>query len=137
MKIAFVLGLLLLLQLEEENYRVILVNSYEIFARKIACEVRLVLKFACSLHDIYESKAKKRNYIYPNYVWIFYDWFPKNWWIQPLEDNNNCTDGEIADFLSMAISLRRYPLVEDVTSVTDAGIVSCLESNIALMLPYL
>lgn len=38
----------------------------------------------------------------------------------------DCTDSDIAEFLETAISLRRYPLVLDTASVTDAGIVSGL-----------
>ena len=60
----------------------------------------------------------------PNYVWIFYDWHPKNWWKRESDEDANCTDSDIEDFLERALSLRRYPLVVDVTSITDAGIVS-------------
>lgn len=69
-------------------------------------------------------KAKKRNYASPKYVWMLYDWYPRSWWKQPSEDDANCSDRDIEEFLDMSISLRRYPLVLDVTSTTDAGIVS-------------
>ena len=69
-------------------------------------------------------KAKKMNLTIPNYVWLFYDWYPKGWWIQASEDDAGCTDGDIKEFLDRTISIRRYPLVVDVMSITDAGIVS-------------
>lgn len=70
-------------------------------------------------------KALKRDYKAPKYVWIFYDWYPRSWWKnQGSADDISCTDSEIAEFLEMAISLRRYPLVLDTASITDAGIVS-------------
>ena len=56
---------------------------------------------------------------------MFYDWYPRSWWTQQgLEGDTNCTDSEIAQFLDMAISVRRYPLVLDTALPTDAGIVS-------------
>lgn len=56
---------------------------------------------------------------------MFYDWYPRNWWENIASENDTeCTDREIADFLDMSISLRRYPLVIDTASPTDAGIVS-------------
>ena len=64
------------------------------------------------------------NLTYPNYVWIFYDYFPKDWWMQESENDSSCTDIEIKEFLKGALSLRRNPLALDVTSITDAGIVS-------------
>jgi hypothetical protein len=55
---------------------------------------------------------------------MFYDWYPSSWWIfDGSEDITGCTDDEIANFLDMAMSIRRYPLVLDTASVTDAGIV--------------
>ena len=63
------------------------------------------------------------NYTSPKYVWMFYDWYPRRWWVS-VEDER-CTDSEIEEFLEKAISLRRYPLVLDTIAVTDAGIVRC------------
>jgi hypothetical protein len=54
---------------------------------------------------------------------MFYDWYPTGWWI--IEDAPaDCTNEDVMNFLNRALSLRRNPLVQNVSSVTDAGIVS-------------
>ena len=79
--------------------------------------ITYIIIFTCLL-----IKAQKKGYTSSRYVWIFYDWYPREWWIA--EESTGCTNAEIEEFLEMAISLRRYPLVLDTIATTDGGIVS-------------
>ena len=55
------------------------------------------------------------------------DSFVDNWWTAAVDKGDvNCTDQELEMFLDKAISFRGYPLPENYTSITDAGIVRTL-----------
>ncbi|KAL5471262.1 hypothetical protein EMCRGX_G029358 [Ephydatia muelleri] len=90
-----------------KDYRVFFLNSYSGPARKIICE------------------AFRKNVTYPKYVWIMRDSFVDNWWTAAVDKGDvNCTDQELEMFLDKAISFRGYPLPENYTSITDAGITA-------------
>ena len=69
-------------------------------------------------------QAFQKGFTYPKYVWIMRDSFIDNWWTAAVDKGDvNCTDEELGMFLDKAISFRGYPLPENYTSITDAGIV--------------
>ena len=79
------------------------------------------------LHDYYYSmlKASKRGFTYPKYVWIMRDDFVDYWWTNAVDKSVvNCSDDELELFLDKALSFRLFPLLENDTVITDAGIVS-------------
>ena len=53
-----------------------------------------------------------------------YDWNPKIWFTKLNGSNIECTPDEMAKFLDKALTLRRYPEVDDLSATTEAGIVS-------------
>ena len=70
---------------------------------------------------IFILQAAKQKLTYPKYVWIAYDWYPRGWWKQ---EESDCDISELEMFLERMISLRRYPIPDDISAETDAGIVS-------------
>ena len=76
---------------------------------------------------VYDSilYASKRGFTYPKYVWIMRDVYDDNWWTNAVDKNVvNCTDTELETFLDKMILFRSFPLPENDTVITDAGIVS-------------
>ena len=68
-------------------------------------------------------QAISQNLTYPNYAWIMYDWYPKEWWKKLDESVIKCKADEIEKFLDKVLTLRRYPETDDVSATTQAGIV--------------
>ena len=66
----------------------------------------------------------RRNYTYPRYAWITYNWYPDRWWTEAVTTtvNVNCTDDELERFLERVISLENYPVAEDANRTTDEGL---------------
>ena len=70
-------------------------------------------------------QAQSHNYIYPNYAWIFYDWYQDGWWTTDVSgatlEFGDCRDSELAGSLDRAITIK-LPGVSNKT--TDIGTVS-------------
>ena len=78
----------------------------------------------CGTVFIYHPQVSKRGYTYPNYAWIFPDWYIDNWWTAAVDGGNvSCTDQELETFLEKTLALQRYLSPESNTILTDAGIV--------------
>lgn len=76
--------------------------------------------YSIIVHGVYTKET-----VYPRYAWIAYDWYPPRWWtLEVSKVEVNCTDDELSGFIEGMISLKRYPIPEDVSEISDAGIVS-------------
>ena len=64
-------------------------------------------------------QAQKRNYTYPRYAWILYDWYAEEWWT--MGDPINCSDGDLRRFLDRTITVQ---LPEFGNGTTSIGTVS-------------
>lgn len=67
------------------------------------------------------TQASKNNYTYPRYVWIHYDWYPKNWWKSDVSASSDCSNEELMEFLDNALTIQ---LPEFGNETTDIGTVS-------------
>lgn len=68
-------------------------------------------------------QAQSHNHVYPNYAWIFYDWYQDGWWTMDVSGAvfGGCRDSELAGFLDRAITIK-LPDISNKT--TDIGTVS-------------
>lgn len=66
-------------------------------------------------------QARKKNYAFPRYVWIHYDWYPKNWWRSDRSVPGDCSDDELMEFLDKALTIQ---LPEFGNETTEIGTVS-------------
>lgn len=67
-------------------------------------------------------QAMQNNYVYPRYAWIFYDWYPKNWWTRSDDAGpGDCSNEDLANFLDRALTIQ---LPEFGNETTDIGTVS-------------
>lgn len=58
-------------------------------------------------------------------MWIVFDWYPQKWWTEQVANNQvNCTDSQLEEFLERVLSLREDPAIDLEAGPTDTGIVS-------------
>ena len=67
-------------------------------------------------------QASKLGLLYPKYVWIAYGWYAQTSWMNA--DTVNCTEAELRNVLERGISVEVFPIPEDASTETVAGLVS-------------
>jgi hypothetical protein len=70
-------------------------------------------------------QAQRHNHVYPDYAWIFYDWYQDGWWTMDVSGAvlkfGDCRDSELTNFLDRAITIK---LPDTSNKTTDIGTVS-------------
>ncbi|XP_065899591.1 gamma-aminobutyric acid type B receptor subunit 2-like [Dysidea avara] len=83
-------------ELRNSPARIIFLNMYQEYAIRVMCE------------------ALKHNMAHPTHAWMFFNWYPDNWWF-----DNSCTKNDtekkmaIEDVLSTSLIFDHYPRIDE------------------------
>ena len=80
------------------------------------CYIRMfVMAMSKILHCVFSWKAYYSKMFYPDYVWIFFNWYLDDWWLaeSSCTKNGKVSSKNLERLVKTSLVLDHYPRIED------------------------